>query len=205
MLDPALLPAFVLATLILLLIPGPNVALIVANSVAYGARYGLLTVAGTSAAMVVQLGLTGLGMAELLGTAGQWFGWVRWLGVAYLLFAGVRQWRAPVADLAGVQAQPRSAAAILLRALLVSLTNPKTLLFYGAFLPQFVAPGRPLAPQVAVLALVFLALAVLVDSGWAFAAGRARPLLARRDRLRNRLAGGMLVGAGAGLAIARPP
>lgn len=205
MLDPALLPAFMLATLILLLIPGPNVALIVANSVAYGARYGLLTVAGTSAAMVVQLGLTGLGMAELLGTAGHWFGWVRWLGVACLLFAGVRQWRAPAADLAGVQAQPRSATAILLRALLVSLTNPKTLLFYGAFLPQFVAPGRPLAPQVAVLALVFLALAVLVDSGWAFAAGRARPLLARHGRLRNRLAGGMLVGAGAGLAVARPP
>jgi len=80
-LDPALLPAFMLATLVLLLIPGPNVALIVANSVAYGARYGLLTVAGTSAAMVVQLGLTGLGMAGLLGVAGSLFGWVRWLGV----------------------------------------------------------------------------------------------------------------------------
>jgi len=203
-LDPALLPAFVLATLVLLLIPGPNVALIVANSVAYGARYGLLTVAGTSAAMMVQLGLTGLGMAGLLGVAGSLFGWVRWLGVIYLLVAGVRQWRAPVADLTGVRAQPRSAALILLRGLLVSLTNPKTLLFYGAFLPQFVTAGRPLAPQVAVLSLVFLTMAVAVDSGWAFAAGRARPLLARRGRLRNRLSGGMLVGAGVGLALARP-
>jgi len=203
-LDPALLPAFMLATLVLLLIPGPNVALIVANSVAYGARYGLLTVAGTSAAMVVQLGLTGLGMAGLLGVAGSLFGWVRWLGVIYLLVAGVRQWRAPVADLTSVRAQPRSAALILLRALLVSLTNPKTLLFYGAFLPQFVTAERPLAPQVAVLSVVFLTMAVGVDSGWAFAAGRARPLLARRGRLRNRLSGGMLMGAGVGLALARP-
>jgi len=86
----------------------------------------------------------------------------------------------------------------------VSLTNPKTLLFYGAFLPQFVTAERPLAPQVAVLSVVFLTMAVGVDSGWAFAAGRARPLLARRGRLRNRLSGGMLMGAGVGLALARP-
>jgi homoserine/homoserine lactone efflux protein len=83
MLDPHLLFAFVLATVVLMLIPGPNVALIVANSVAYGAQYGLLTVAGTSSAMVAQLALTALGMTELLGTLGVWFEWVRWAGVGY--------------------------------------------------------------------------------------------------------------------------
>jgi len=201
--DPALLPAFVLATIVLLLIPGPNVALIVANSVAYGARFGLLTVVGTSAAMVVQLVLTGLGLTELLGAAGHWFEWVRWLGVAYLLYLGLQQWRAPPVDLSAVQAQPRSAAGLLTRAMLVSLTNPKTLLFYGAFFPQFIRADRPVATQAAVLSAVFLALALVVDCTWAFAASRARPLLARGVRL-GRVSGGMLIGAGVGLAFARP-
>src|SRR5256885_1067294 len=78
--------AFVLAVTILMLIPGPNVALIVANSVAYGPRYGLLTVAGTSSAMVLQLALTVLGLTELLGTLGTWFEWIRWIGGGYLIY-----------------------------------------------------------------------------------------------------------------------
>jgi threonine/homoserine/homoserine lactone efflux protein len=186
-----------------MLIPGPNVALIVANSVAWGTRYGLLTVAGTAAAMVVQLGLTALGMSAVLGALARWFELLRWVGVAYLLWLGVRQWRAPAMDLTRVAAQPKSARAIALRGFLVSLTNPKTLLFYGAFFPQFVRVDRPVLGQVALLSIVFLALALLLDGGWAVAAGRARFLLAARGRLRNRLSGGMLVCAGVGLALAR--
>jgi threonine/homoserine/homoserine lactone efflux protein len=201
--DPSLLLGFILATTILMLIPGPNVALIVANSVAWGTRYGLLTVAGTAAAMVVQLGLTALGMSAVLGSVAEWFELLRWVGVAYLLWLGVRQWRAPAVDLTRVAAQPKSGRAIALRGFLVSLTNPKTLLFYGAFFPQFVRMDRPVLGQVAVLSVVFLALALLLDGGWAVAAGRARFLLAARGRLRNRLSGGMLVCAGVGLALAR--
>ena len=85
---------FVLASTILILIPGPNVSLIVANSIAYGTRYGLLTVAGTSSAIVVQLALTSLGLTATLGVLAGWFEWIRWVGVAYLLFLGIRQWRA---------------------------------------------------------------------------------------------------------------
>src|SRR5271170_1485472 len=91
--------AFVLAAAILILIPGPNVALIVANSVAHGARYGLLTVAGTSCAMVIQLALTGLGMSAVLGNLAHVFEWVRWVGVVYLIYLGVRQWMATPVDL----------------------------------------------------------------------------------------------------------
>jgi homoserine/homoserine lactone efflux protein len=79
MIDPSLLLAFVAAVTVLMLIPGPNAALIVANSVAYGPRYGFLTVAGTSSAMVAQLCVTALGMTELLGTRGTWFDWLRWI------------------------------------------------------------------------------------------------------------------------------
>jgi threonine/homoserine/homoserine lactone efflux protein len=203
MLDPHLFLAFVVAVTVLMLIPGPNVALIVANSVSYGPRYGLLTVAGTSSAMVVQLALTVLGMTELLGTLGSWFEWIRWIGVAYLVYLGIVQWRAPPVNLAAVAPEPKSARAMLTRALLVSLTNPKTLFFYGAFFPQFVVPNDRVGAQVAILSATFLALAILVDGCWALAAGRVRGLLAVHGRLRNRISGGLLIGAGVGLALAR--
>ncbi|MEJ1157672.1 LysE family translocator [Prosthecomicrobium sp. N25] len=195
---------FVAASALLILVPGPNVALIVANSLAHGARYGLLTVAGTSAAMLPQLAMTVAGMSAFVAALADWFEVLRWLGVAYLVFLGVRAWRAPAVDLTGVPAEPRSAAAIWARGFAVSLTNPKTLLFYGAFLPQFVDAAAPdVTAQLAILAALFLATAVLLDSCWALAAARARPFLAGRGRLRNRITGALLVGAGAGLALAR--
>ncbi len=203
MFDTHLFLAFVLAVTVLMLIPGPNVALIVANSVTYGFRYGLLTVAGTSSAMVVQLALTVLGMTELLGTLGVWFEWIRWIGVAYLIYLGVTTWRAPPVNLAEIAPEPKSARAMFTRALLVSLTNPKTLFFYGAFFPQFVVTSHDVGAQVAFLSATFLLLAVLLDGCWALAAGRARGLLAMHGRLRNRISGGLLVGAGIGLALAR--
>jgi homoserine/homoserine lactone efflux protein len=203
MIDPHLLLAFIATATLVILIPGPNVALIVANSVAWGPRTGLFTVFGTSSAMALQLGLTTLGMAEALGTAGHWFEMLRWVGVAYLAWLGIAHWRTPPTDLTRVAAQPKSAKAIYGRAVLVSLTNPKTLLFYGAFFPQFVDPARPAGPQVALLSAVFLLLAVTLDSSWALLAGRARPLLARHGRLRQRITGSLLIGAGLGLALAR--
>ena len=195
--------AFVLATTILMLIPAPNVALIVANSVAYGTRYGLLTVLGTSSAMVLQLALTAIGMTALLSWLSQMFEWLRWLGVAYLLFLGIRQWLAAPVDLTRTRPQMKSLKAIYGRGFLISLTNPKTLLFYGAFFPQFIAADLPPGPQIALLAGSFMAIAILVDSGWAVLSGRARGLLGSRGRLRNRLTGGLLIGAGLGLALAR--
>jgi len=193
---------FVLASAILILIPGPNVSLIAANSIAYGTRYGLLTVAGTSSAIVVQLALTTLGLTATLDLLAAWFEWVRWVGVAYLLYLGVRQWRAAPVDLTRIPPQPRSVRAIALRGFLISLTNPKTLLFYGAFFPQFLSLDAPIGPQVAALSLTFLAIAAGLDSAWALLAGRVRGVLAIRGRLRNRLSGGFLIGAGIGLALA---
>ena len=193
---------FVLATVILVVIPGPNVSLIVANTMAYGTRYGLATVAGTSAAVVLQLAMTALGLSATLSVLANWFAWVRWLGVLYLLYLGLRQWFAPAIDLTRTPPQPRSLRGIALRGFLVSLTNPKTLLFYGAFFPQFIAPGAPLGPQLLLLCVSFLAVLTVLDCGWALLAGRLRGVLAMRGRLRNRLAGGCLLGAACGLALA---
>ena len=141
MIAPDLYLAYILACIVLIVIPGPNVALIVANSVAHGARFGLLTVAGTSSAVVVQLSLTVLGATAVLNFLAASFDWLRWLGVVYLVWLGIAAWRAPAVDLARVGPQARSARLIFARGFLVGLTNPKTLLFYGAFLPQFITPG----------------------------------------------------------------
>jgi threonine/homoserine/homoserine lactone efflux protein len=192
--------AFVAATTILMLIPGPNVAVITANSLTRGPRWGLITVAGTCAAMVPQLALTVLGMSEALDLAGRWFALLRWAGALYLIWLGIRAWRRPAEDPAS--AQPASSGAVFINGFLVSLTNPKTLLFYAAFFPQFVSPDHP-ARQLCLLAVTFLALAAIIDSGWALLAGRLRFALAGHERLRARLTGGALILAGAGLAAAR--
>jgi threonine/homoserine/homoserine lactone efflux protein len=193
---------FAITSGVLILIPGPNVSLIVANSIAYGTRYGLLTVAGTSTAIVLQLALTALGLSATLGVLAGWFEWIRWAGVAYLLYLGFRQWTAAHVDLMRIWPQQRSFRVIALRGFAISLTNPKTLLFYGAFFPQFLSNDAPIAPQVALLSLTFFAIAAGLDSCWALLAGRLRGLLAVRGRLRNRLSGGFLMGAGVGLALA---
>ncbi|MFI4998797.1 MAG: LysE family translocator [Reyranellales bacterium] len=197
--------AFIAATAILMVIPGPNVTLIVANSVAHGTRFGLLTVAGTSTAVVVHLALTVLGATAVLNFLAASFDWLRWAGVAYLVWLGIAAWRAPAVDPAGSRPQPRSARPIYARAFLVGLTNPKTLLFYGAFLPQFITQGPRAADQLLLLAATFLGVAIVCDGTWAILAGRLRALLNMRVRLRNRLTGGFLVGAGLGLALARRP
>ncbi len=192
--------AFVAATTILMLIPGPNVAVITANSLARGSRWGLITVAGTCAAMIPQLAVTVLGMSAALDLAGRWFGLMRWAGALYLVWLGIRAWRAP----AGEAAAPSAASVwtVFVDGFLVSLTNPKTLLFYAAFFPQFVSHDHP-ARQLWLLAATFLALAALIDSGWALLAARLRFVLAGHGRWPARLTGGALILAGAGLAAAR--
>src|ERR1700755_1407718 len=187
--------AFIAATVILMVIPGPNVALIVANSVAHGTRFGLLTVAATSSAVVVHLSLTVIGATAILSVLAASFDWLRWAGVAYLVWLGIAAWRAPVDDLAKTRPQVRSGRVIFARGLLVGLTNPKTLLFYGAFFPQFVTPGPEAGRQLLRLAVTFLVVAIVCDSGWAVLTGRLRALLVAQARLRNRITGGLLVSA----------
>lgn len=194
--------AFVLASAVLIVIPGPNVALIVGTSIAHGRRAGLLTVAGTSAAMVPMLVLTVLGLHALLESAAAVFEWLRWIGVAYLVWLGVRTWRRRPTPLVP-DARAPSARLVFGQAALVSFTNPKTLLFYAAFFPQFLSAAADPTAQLIVLSVTFLATAVVLDSGWALLADRARPLLQGRARLRNRITGGFLIGAGVGLALAR--
>ncbi|MCC6718919.1 MAG: LysE family translocator [Acetobacteraceae bacterium] len=203
MIDLQLYSAFALATAVLILMPGPIVALVVSNSVAYGTGYGLLTVAGSTSAMLLHMVVIAFGMTAALGALGHWFEVLRWLGVAYLVWLGIRAWRAPAVDLTRVRAQPKSPREIAFRGFLVALANPKTLAFYGAFFPQFITPTLPPGPQLAVLCVTFVVVGVTIDSLWALLAGRVRRLLALHGQWRNRITGGLLVGAGLGLAMVR--
>jgi homoserine/homoserine lactone efflux protein len=197
--------AFVLASAVLILIPGPNVTLLVANSLAYGARRALATLAGTSSAIALQLVVTVLGMTSLMLVLATWFEWLRWAGVLYLVYLGVQQWRAPPVALEDVDPQAIATRTLFWRGFLVSATNPKTLLFYAAFFPQFVDPASAPLPQLLLMSITFLGLAIVLDCGYALLAGRLRRLFRgrRRARLRNRLTGSLLIGAGLGLALAR--
>jgi homoserine/homoserine lactone efflux protein len=139
-------------------------------------------------------------MTGALVLAGELFEWIRWAGVAYLLYLGVQAWRVPVVDLAKVGPEPRSARSIFLRGFLVSSSNPKTLLFYGAFFPQFVTPQGNVMMQLAVLSASFFLVAATLDCCWALLADQLRGLLATRGEVRNRLAGSFYFAAAAGLA-----
>jgi threonine/homoserine/homoserine lactone efflux protein len=197
--------AFVAATALLILLPGPNVMLLVANSLAYGPRRALVTLAGTSSAIAVQLVVVALGMGSLILVLASGFEWLRWLGVGYLLWLGGRQWRAAPVALEDIDARAVAANRLFWQGVLVSATNPKTLLFYAAFFPQFVDPHGSLGLQLELLCTTFLVIATVLDGSYVLLAGRVRGWLRgeRRARLRNRLIGSLLIATGLGLALAR--
>ena len=191
---------FVLASVLLILVPGPNVALLVGTSLRHGRGAGLVTLGGSLCAMVIQLIVTILGLAAAITAAAHILAALRWAGVAYLLVLGVRTLFAP-ADVLVPMSAPVDLRRAARRGFLVSLTNPKTLLFYGAFLPQFVDRSGDATRQLLLLATTFLVIAAGLDTGWVLLAHRARGLLALRPRWRNRISGTCLMGAAAGLAL----
>lgn len=191
------LVTLVIATTVLVIIPGPNVALIVANSLQHGFRIGMMTVLGTTAGIALQLAFVVGGMAALVELAAEALTWIRWVGVIFLVWLGIRTWREPAADLEKLTAAP----VMFLRGCALAAVNPKTLLFNAAFLPQFVGSGS--ASQFALVGAIFLTVVFLGDLAWALFASSARHLLTRYSRLRNKITGVFLSTAGIGLALAR--
>lgn len=192
----------VVATIALVLLPGPNLALIVAHSLQHGSRAGLVTVCGTTAGVAAQLVLVVAGLAAVIETTAAALSWIKWLGAIYLVILGIRTWRTPAAGADVSPAAGRNAKDFL-RGAVIALLNPKILLFNAAFLPQFVDAGGDIATELGVVALVYLAVLAAGDALWAVSAASARRYLLRYAGLRNKLTGGFLCGAGIGLALAR--
>jgi len=195
--------ALTLATLVLVMIPGPNVALIVANSLRRGTGFGLATVAGTTVGLALQLLFVVFGLTVLIEAAAGFLNWVRWAGVIYLVWLGIQAWKAPADDLADIRAQGGAASRAFRHGIMLAVINPKTLIFNAAFLPQFVSTQGDLSTQLALTARIFLAVVGIGDSVWAVFAGLLRPAMLRFSRLRNRLTGGFFIAAGVGLACAK--
>ena len=188
--------AFVVATTVMILLPGPSVMLTVAHSLAFGAIRALATVSGAVLAIGVQLLVTLIGMSWLMLILADGFELLRWAGVAYLVFLGVQQWRAPAAD-AGAEVRAVSGKALFAQGFLVTIANPKSLIFLAAFFPQFVDPAAPWLPQMVLLGVTFLVIGFVFTAAWGFAADRTRVWFGgRRLRLRNRIAGSLMIGAG---------
>ena len=204
MMDLNLFIAFFAATSIMILLPGPSVMLTVAHSISFGWRRALATVAGATIGVGIQLAITLVGMTSLMVLMAEWFEWLRWAGVAYLIYLGVQQWRA---RLEKEEAAPavRSGRSLLIQGVVVTTANPKSMIFLAAFFPQFVDPLAAPGLQFVLLGATFLAITFGFTALWAFAAGRAGTAFrtGRGIRLRNRITGSLMIGAGLGLALAR--
>jgi len=195
--------AFVAACIALALLPGPIVTLVIANGLRHGTRAALINVAGAQAGLTIVIGIVAIGLTSLMATMGYWFDWVRFAGAAYLVWLGVRLVWSPVEGVdADVPSPPRGG--FFLQGFVVLLSNPKVLVFFGAFIPQFVDMSKDHFPQVALLGITFMVIAVMTDAVYALLAGRARKFFsARRTRLLSRISGGFMIGGGIWLALTR--
>jgi len=197
--------AFVAACIALALLPGPVVTLLIANGLRHGTRAALINIAGVQTGLAIAIGVVAIGLTSLMATMGYWFEWVRLCGAAYLVWLGIKLIRSPVEGIAsGDTPPPPPRGGFFLQGFVVLLSNPKILVFFGAFLPQFMDMSRDHVPQVALLGVTFMVIAGLTDGIYALLAGRARKLFsARRTRLVSRISGGFMIGGGLWLALTR--
>jgi threonine/homoserine/homoserine lactone efflux protein len=195
--------AFVAACIALALLPGPFVTLVIANGLRHGTRAALTNILGAQAGLAIIIGIVAIGLTTLMATMGYWFDWVRFAGAAYLAWLGIKLIRAPVVGVKA-DAPPPPRGGFFLQGFVVTLSNPKVLVFFGAFIPQFVDMSQDHVSQVALLGVTFMITGAITDSVYALLAGRARLFFsARRTRLLSRISGGFMIGGGIWLALTR--
>jgi threonine/homoserine/homoserine lactone efflux protein len=198
-----LFSAFVVITFILVITPGPVVTLVIATGARDGVRAALATVAGTTFGNALLIAAIAFGLNFVLKSSVELFEILRWAGAAYLVYLGIQAWRHAGE---GIGAPPRHRVHFG-RGMIVALTNPKTIAFFTAFLPQFVDPSLPAERQLAVMCAVSILIAGALDSMWAVTAGLGRAFFMKHSRrlLLNRLSGAVLIGGGIWLSLMRRP
>ena len=207
--ETSTLALFAVAALTLLVIPGPAVLYIVTRSVDQGRAAGLASVCGVHVGTLLHVAAAALGLSALLVSSATAYDTVRWLGAAYLVWLGLRRLLAkdePSGSVRGPHASRLGLRRVFAQGVVVNVLNPKTALFFFAFLPQFVDPSRGSVPfQVLVLGVAFVLLGLLSDGAYAVAAStgagwlRRRPRVARASRL---VSGGVLISLGVTTALA---
>lgn len=202
--------AFVLASAVVLAIPGPTILYVTGCALSHGRRSIWATAPGVALGDLLAMSCALLGMGALLTASAELFTLLKWGGAAYLIWLGLKSWRAAPASPASPDARscaPRSGRTLFAQAFVITALNPKSIAFFVAFLPQFVRHGEPLGPQFALLVPTFVVLAVVNATLYGLLAGavRERARDPRTMRALNRVGGGALIGAGLMTALMRRP
>jgi len=202
---------YLLATTGLSLSPGPNSLLALTHGALHGWRRTLFTIAGGAVGFVVLIGLSLFGISALLKTSPLWLVALKWVGGAYLVWLGVQVWRSPPVGVAvgaeihgqaqGAASEPVAGAAMAWQGALAALTNPKGVLFFAAFLPQFIDPARNPWTQFAVMAGTFVVVESITELVIAGTAARVRPWLQHVGQRFNQVCGGWFILIGAALPL----
>ena len=210
--EPSLL-AYVVLSLVVVMTPGPTVLLALSNGSRFGITVAGVGIAGAALSDAVLITAAGLGLGAILAASAFWFGVVKWIGVAYLVWLGTQMMRS--SSQLGAVAHPteynrstalRNYTAIFRKSFLVAVTNPKGYLFFSAFLPQFLTPREPMFPQYVQLALVFILVDAVVMAAYAGMGAKAVQLLSNRGGLWvDRVCGGLLVALGIALTFLALP
>jgi threonine/homoserine/homoserine lactone efflux protein len=203
--NSASLFGFVVAALVVLLIPGPGVLYVVTRSLSQGQRAGVVSVLGLSVGALVQVAAATMGLSAVLLASATAFEIVKTLGAAYLVYLGIRTILARPAAGTGATA-PRSSHRLFMDGVIISVLNPKIAVFFLAFLPQFVDPSRgPIPQQVLFLGILYVAMALVTDGAYALLAGRLRRWLGSRviqGPLPRYASGTVYLGLGVSTALA---
>ncbi|HXH04411.1 MAG TPA: homoserine/homoserine lactone efflux protein [Candidatus Competibacteraceae bacterium] len=197
--------AFLAASIVLSVTPGPGVVNTMSNALSYGWRRSLAAIFGLQAGLAGTIVLVGVGLGSLIAASSTAFTALKWLGVGYLIYLGWEKWRA-CAEFAVDSSRPApSPWKLFNQAVLVNLTNPKAIVFLVAFFPQFIDPARSYTEQVALMGFTAIVVDTLVMTGIAGLAAQLRRYVQdpRCMRLQNRLFGGLFMGAGMLLATAK--
>lgn len=196
--------AFVVASAIIVVVPGPNVMLIVNDSINVGFRKSLLTILGIAAGNLLLIGLSMIGLGALLTWFSGLFTIIKWAGVCYLLYLGISQIRYSFKPVPAADMPQAGNGRLFLKGFLVAATNPKGFLFAGALFPQFLDAQAPLVPQMIILCLVLMLVSGLIMTAYAYAGKLAASLFEseRFKRLSQRVSGAILVLFGIGLCFA---
>ncbi len=193
--------AFAAASAVLLAIPGPTILLVISYALGHGRKIAGATVAGVALGDFTAMTASMLGLGALLATSAAIFTVLKWVGAAYLVWLGIKLWKAPVGNDSGSTLETTPAERplrIFVHTYAVTALNPKSILFFVAFLPQFLDLSRPLFAQMAIFETTFLILATINAALYAWLAAAAGSTIRKPNvrRIVNRLGGSLLIGAG---------
>lgn len=200
--------AFALASVVIVVVPGPSVLFVIGRSLSYGRRGGLMSVVGNELGAILLVAAVAFGVGQIVAQSLAWFTAIKLVGAAYLVYLGVQAIRHRGIGMGAADSPDRlalSSATMLRQGFVVGATNPKTVVFFVAVLPQFVDfHAGAIAAQMMILGLVFIVVAFIFDGAWALAAGAAQAWFARSPRRLSAIraaGGGVMIALGGGLAL----